>query len=618
MSVGKLNNLWHRERLGLTMIVASILVIGVTIVLLLDFQSDTRIENLRRQGAAISRILADVPIDELTARNEQYGPLRMLQLGQDEDEFAYAIVVGQTGEILNGVSAPSIQIEGINRDVAQGSWSGERKTYLPGSNREALEFFSPIVEGGDVLGTVRVGYYAPTLGLTSEQVPFIATMALTIFLLTPLFYFSVRRETRPIKVANEEIASRIDEGQISSCTVEASGELKEFIERFNKFTELARSRIEHLEHDNDELVASQKLLSYRKLRIEAVLQAIPEAILILGEDGSVSYASEKITELLGVEPQEILRKRPSEWCMHEEALNFLRRFEKTSTANFYTETVRFSRSDLLDKRISIKAYPLFSPQNPEAVFGRLVVLRDVTKEALAEEGRANFVAHVSHELKAPLHTLGLYAEALQGDTGQEEEFRIEAYNVIHDEVERLRSLVENLLSITKIEIGNLKIDKQRVRLQDLLRDAFNHVSASGRDKKLKFEMDLPPELTAVAVDKDLLRIAINNLLVNAIKYTPAGGRISMSATETDSAIEIRVADNGIGISPEDQDKIFDKFYRAESEEVRKIGGHGLGLPLAREIIELHRGQLSVSSERGKGSEFVACLWKDTGLVKQAI
>ncbi|MFW2405991.1 MAG: ATP-binding protein [Gammaproteobacteria bacterium] len=615
---GKLNNLWHQERLGLTMIVASVLVIGVTIALLLNYQSNTRLEQLRTQGASISRILADIPFSELATRNVNHGPLRMLQLGQDNDDFAYAIVTGSSGEILNAVSAPSIDIDNINRDIAQGSWSGERTVMLPNSVGDALEFYSPIVEGEQVLGTVRIAYFAPKFGLDAEQLPFFATMALTIFLLTPLFYFSVRRETRPIKVVNEEIASRIDDGQLGAFKVEASGELREFIERFNKFTELARTRIEHLEHDNDELVASQKLLNYRKLRTEAVLQAIPEAIMILGEDGSVSYASEKIRDLLGVEPAMILRKKPSEWCAHEEALNFLSRFEKTSTANFFTETVRFNNIESVQQKLSIKAYPLFSPKNPDMIFGRLIIVRDVTKEALAEEGRANFVAHVSHELKAPLHTLGLYAEALQGETGQDEAFRVEAYNVIHDEVERLSSLVDNLLSITRIEMGNLKIDKQRVRLQDLLRDAFKHVSASGRDKNLKFDMDLPPELTALAVDKNLLRIAINNLLVNAIKYTPAGGRVSLSATETDSAIEIRVADNGIGIAPDDHDKIFDKFYRASTEEVRNIGGHGLGLPLAREIIELHRGQLTVRSEPGKGSEFLACLWKDSGLVKQAI
>ena len=600
------------------MIVSSIVVIAVTVFLLLNFDSNERVGELRRQGPSISRILADIPFAELRSRHLDYSPLRILQIGQDDADFAYALVVNNDGEVLNAVNSPIIDVGRIVTEVPQGAWSGERQVGLPGSDRTILEFFSPVVDGEDVMGTVRIGYFMPSIGLDTGQLPFLGSMALVIFLLTPLFYFTVRREIKPIKAVNEQIASRIDQGLFNSCTIEASGELSEFIERFNKFTDLARSKIESLEQNNNELIASQKLLSYRKLRIEAVLKAIPEAVLILGEDGSVSYANDKVTELLGVQPVAIMHRKPSQWCKHSEALDFLSRFEEKTTSNFYTETARFT-SPLTDQRkLSIKAYPLFSPKDPEAIFGRLIVLRDATKEALAEEGRANFVAHVSHELKNPLNTLGLYAEALQGEQGEDKAFRIEAYNVINDEVERLASLVDNLLNITKIEMGNLKIEKARVRLQDLLRDAFQHVAASGRAKNLEFKIDMPPELTAVAVDKDLLRIAINNLIVNAVKYTPADGRITLTAAETDSAIEIRVSDTGIGIAPDDQDKIFDKFYRADSDEVRQIGGHGLGLPLAKEIIELHRGQISVSSQPGKGSEFLISLWKDSGLIKQAI
>jgi signal transduction histidine kinase len=107
-------------------------------------------------------------------------------------------------------------------------------------------------------------------------------------------------------------------------------------------------------------------------------------------------------------------------------------------------------------------------------------------------------------------------------------------------------------------------------------------------------------------------------LTNAIKYTPPGGRVALSAEETDSAIEIRVTDTGIGIAAADADKIFGKFFRSDSEAVRKIPGHGLGLPLAKEIVELHRGQLSVESQPGKGSAFLIRLWKDRALLKQAV
>jgi len=600
------------------MIVASIAVIAVTVYLLMSSQNDARVDDLRRQGATIARILADVPFAELSSRGQDYGPIRLLQLSQDSKRFAYAVVADNTGQVLNAAASPAVDVTDMFRMVPSETWSGERLLPLPGSGKTLMEFFAPIVEGNDIVGTVRVGYFTPEIGLSADQLPLFATMALVIFLLTPFFYFTVRREIRPMKVVNDAIATRIDEGKFNSCTIEATGELREFVDRFNQFTDVVRSKIEFLEQDNNELVASQKLLGYRKQRIEAVLKSIPEAILILGEDGSVSYANEKVNDLLGVEPADIMHRPPSEWCVHEEALQFLSRFETASTSNYYSETLRFSIPDAKNRKLSIKAYPLFSPQDPGSIFGRLVLLRDVTKEALAEEGRSNFVAHVSHELKSPLNTLALYAEALQGDQGRDDGFRIEAYNVIHDEVERLAALVDNLLSITKIEMGNLKIEKQRVRLQDLLRDAFDNVSQRGKEKDLEFSIDVPPELSAVAVDKDLLRIAINNLLVNAIKYTPAGGKVAFSAVETDNAIEIRVADNGIGIGPEDLDKIFDKFYRAESDEVRQIGGHGLGLPLAKEIVELHRGQISLKSLPGKGSEFLISLWKDNSLLKQAI
>lgn len=615
---GRLTELWKRERLGLTMILATIAVIGITVYLSLDLRKNEQVENLRSQGASISRILADVPFSELRSRQQDHGPLRMLQLGQDSDEFAYAVVVNGDGQVLNAVNSPAVDVTSVVAGVTAGPWFGEREVTVTANGRRVLEFFAPALEEEEVVGSVRIGYFLPTFGLAPGQMPFIASIALTIFLLTPLFYFMVRREIRPIHAVNEEIANHMSDGEFNSCTIEATGELREFIDRFNGFMELARGKIESLERDNTELVASQKLLGYRKLRIEAVLKAIPEAILILGEDGTVSYANDMVKSLLMVEPGNILHKSPSEWCTHEEALSFLSRFEKRSTSNLYSETLRLTSPVDAQRKLSIKAYPLFSPQDPDVIFGRLVILRDVTRDALAEEGRGNFIAHVSHELKTPLNTLALYAEALQGGQSDDDAFRVEAYNVINDEVERLGALVDNLLSITKIEMGSLKIDKQRVRLHDLLRDAFRHVTHSGKDKNLDFQLDVPAELSTVAVDKDLLRIAINNIVGNAIKYTPAGGRIALSASETDTAIEIRVTDTGIGIAPEDSDKIFEKFYRSERDEVREIGGHGLGLPLAKEIVELHRGQISVASQPGKGSQFLIRLWKDRALMKQAV
>ena len=141
---------------------------------------------------------------------------------------------------------------------------------------------------------------------------------------------------------------------------------------------------------------------------------------------------------------------------------------------------------------------------------------------------------------------------------------------------------------------------------------------AGREKGIDFTLNLPHEISPVALDKNLMRIAINNLLTNAIKYNNPNGTVTLQAEETDTAILISVKDDGIGISSEDQENIFLKFYRSVDDEVRSRTGHGLGLALAQDIVHLHHGELHVVSKPGEGAEFTIELKKDSGLLKKAI
>jgi signal transduction histidine kinase len=271
-----------------------------------------------------------------------------------------------------------------------------------------------------------------------------------------------------------------------------------------------------------------------------------------------------------------------------------------------------------ERRVSVNGYPLFSPRDASAVLGTLVVCRDITSEGMARRSGAEFVAHVSHELKSPLNVIGMYAEQLLGEDGASKAFRVEAVNVIQDEVDRLSALVNNLLNITKIEMGNISVVRQRVKLGELLGDVLENVGRSGRAAGCKLQLDLPPELSPVSLDKDLFRVALNNLLSNAIKYSRPGGAVRLSAEEDPEEIRIAVQDQGLGIAPEDLERIFEKFYRSPDEDVRKRTGHGLGLSLTREIVELHHGRIEVRSRPGEGSEFTIRLRKDAGLVQQSI
>ena len=191
---------------------------------------------------------------------------------------------------------------------------------------------------------------------------------------------------------------------------------------------------------------------------------------------------------------------------------------------------------------------------------------------------------------------------------------MEAANVINDEVERLSDLINNLLSITKIEMGSLGLDRQRVRVVEFLADAFETIRRSAPEE-LQFEVDIPREMSALLLDKDLMRVAVNNLLTNAIKYNQPNGKVTLQATETEDAVLIQVIDTGIGISSDDCEQIFDKFYRSEDEAVRRRSGHGLGLSLAREIVQLHHGTLDVESIVGQGTTFTLRLGKDVSLLR---
>jgi signal transduction histidine kinase len=322
--------------------------------------------------------------------------------------------------------------------------------------------------------------------------------------------------------------------------------------------------------------------------------------------------------LLGVDPDEILGRKPYEWFDIPEVAEFLKHYEGKLVRGCRSEFVEFVPPGAPEKTLTVSAYPLFSPKDRSQLLGTLVVFRDTTAEHLLRRSSEEFVAQVAHELKTPMNVLAMYSEALQGEEGLSEAFRVEATNVIQDEVERMSMLINNILSITKMEMGSLKVQRQRVKLHDLLKDAFDTVARSGRGEGLDFQLDLPREISAVSADKDLLRIAINNLLTNAIKYNRRGGTVALVAEELDESVRIIVRDSGIGIAPEDREKIFNKFYRSDSKEVQGRSGHGLGLSLVREIVQLHHGTIRVDSVPEQGSEFVIEFSKNTELLKQAV
>lgn len=605
------------DRLGLAMIVASLVVIALSVATLLWNQKESREAQIRVQGVSLTRMLSGLPYAQLKPSPGQQDLLSTIFQSQNDPNFAYAAIVDTSGNLISAATAPGMTVPPMDWPDKPAGWLSDRQV-VTSNGDQVIEFYTPLHADESATVYLRLGYRLPGMGVSMEEVPFLATLALIIFLLTPLFYFLVRKEVRPLREASERISSIVESEQFRQVDLRVPGELSGFLDRFTAFVDFAKNRIDSLEVEHDKMLTSKNLITYSKARIENVLEAIPEAMLILDQSGKISFANRRISTLLKVSIDDVINGNPADWCVNEELFAIISRYAGQPVSSHLGETTRLTLGLERSRNLAVKAYPIFSNADSTDISGSLIVIRDVTKESEALRQQGEFVAHVAHELKTPLNTLSLYTEALIDDTDDDPQSRIEAANIMHDEVERLAGLIDNLLNITKIEMGEISIDRQQVRLADFLEDTFEVASRMDKASDLKFKLDLSPGLGSIMADKDLLRIAINNLLTNAVKYSRPGGVVRMSCEETEQMVRIVVQDDGIGIAEEDQERIFERFFRSEDSEARSRTGHGLGLPLAREIVQLHYGALTVSSELNEGSEFVIQIWKEASMLKQAV
>ncbi len=223
---------------------------------------------------------------------------------------------------------------------------------------------------------------------------------------------------------------------------------------------------------------------------------------------------------------------------------------------------------------------------------------------IGQKSQRDFVANVSHELKTPLTSIQGFAQAILDGTASTPEGLQQAASVIYSEAGRMNRLVLDLLTLARLDAGTANLKREPLDLGALLRGAAEKLIPQARDAQVDLRVDLPP-LNGILGDEDRLAQVFTNLLDNAIKYTGAGGRILLTARQTAEMVEVSVADNGPGLSPEDQAQIFERFYQADKS--RRGGGSrgvGLGLAIAREIVQAHGGTIAVASAPGKGSNFV--------------
>jgi len=586
------------------MIAATLVVIAIVSVLLFNNQTKLHEEKTRAHGVALARALSSAEYSRLVPETGQSSLMRSLVNVQGNENFAYAVVVNLAGVKLYETTSAGSIAPAATMPTEPYSWFDEHTVISPGDGREIREFFAPVMKDGQLAGFIRAGYYNRQATVMSNQISSLGLMALPIFLLTTLSYFLIRREIKPLSQLSNKLEQASLSYGIQVITPAHDQNLGGFIQRFDQFIQLVQSRIHKLENESFSSRTGAHLITYKQEKAESALNSIPDAVLLIDDACIPTFANSKLKPILGVSHEEIIGRQPQEWCKNKEVLAFLLRFRSNPSAK-HSASIEYVSEGNPDQRISVAAYPLFSLRDQTILFGTLIIFRDISKEYFAKQAGAEFVSHVSHELKTPLNTLAAYSELLLDHASLPEAEQVEAVNVIHGEVERMTGLINNLLNISKMDTGTLQLVRKRVKLHDLMQDAFDSMSNNALGKGVVLELKIPPDLGSVRLDKDLFRVAIDNLLSNAIKYSNPGGKVTVSAQNLDNdQMQISVRDQGIGISPEDCEKVFLKYYRANNSETASRSGHGLGLYLVKQIVSLHHGTITVNSEPGKGSEFI--------------
>ncbi len=423
--------------------------------------------------------------------------------------------------------------------------------------------------------------------------------ALTVLMLL-IFWRSVHRAIRTIAVQLECMASS---GQAGLVMVDGSDELSQITRPLNEFLSTAKEQIEELRSENRELQIQVRIAAAEKHHTEAIIFSISDAVIVTNRFDELILANEASERLLGFKLSGALRKNVDRIISDGTLVRLIR--ETRSHGKSLTRRVV---EHCIDQKGTLRTFSITLScvaGSNEEVSGVVAVLHDVTREKEIAKMKTDFVSNVSHELKTPLASMKAYVEMLLDDEAEDEKTRKEFYEIIASETDRLHRLIENILNISRIESGVVKVVKEPVSLSGIVKQVLDVAVPQAKAKRIKLSERLAPVFYQVEADRDMIYQAVMNLVSNSIKYTPEGGSVSVSASvdERRRVAVCDVSDTGLGIPVQDLPHIFDKFYRVQAnKDLAK--GTGLGLTLAKHIVEtVHDGKLSVISEVGKGSTF---------------
>lgn len=387
-----------------------------------------------------------------------------------------------------------------------------------------------------------------------------------------------RTITGPIKevTSQAEKLAKGDFGQI--ITVKSDDEVGKLTEMFNYLTVRLKSTLDEMYNE--------------KSKIETILTYMTDGIVAVGMDGMILHANPAAFKVFKIKAEDVEGKSFNE-ITDMLGLNF-----KLKDL-FHDEEEKSNLLNISDLVIRVNVVPFKNERYETA--GAIIVLQDVTEQENLDRMRKEFVANVSHELRTPLTTIKSYAETLLSGALEEKDMAMKFLGVIDSEFDRMTRLVKDLLMLSRLDYDKAQWNMKEIDISKVVSDCVDKMDIAAKQKSQSITLGIMDDMPIIIGDKDRIEQVIINIISNSIKYTPENGKINVKLSKDGEYISIKVIDNGIGIPKEDTIRLFERFYRVDKARSRVLGGTGLGLSIAKQIVEAHKGSISLKSVYGEGT-----------------
>ena len=422
---------------------------------------------------------------------------------------------------------------------------------------------------------------------------------LGFILVVTLLLLENRRDNIRLKQINQKVKDLIAGDYSQVLDMQGSSEITNITNNLNDLSEVIRLTQENLEQESK--------------RLHSILSYMTDGVLATNRRGKITMINDMAKKQLGVQKEEVLNKS---------ILELLEIEDEYELRDLITQVpeLMIDSQDANGEYLSLRVRFALVRRESGFISGLVAVLHDTTEQEKEERERRLFVSNVSHELRTPLTSVKSYLEALD-EGALSEPVAPDFIKVSLDETNRMMRMVTDLLHLSRIDNATSHLDVELINFTAFITfilNRFDKMRGSDEEKKYELVRDYPITSVWIEIDTDKMTQVIDNILNNAIKYSPDGGKITVTMKTTDDQMILSISDQGLGIPKQDLPRIFDRFYRVDRARSRAQGGTGLGLSIAKEIIKQHKGFIWAKSIYGKGSTFTIVLPYDKDAVKEEV